>query len=122
MILLTTTCKGKSNGFDVQMKKDKPYPKILKVDALELKKYGLENYFFTAARFNISDMGESSIITSLGNHIVNWNFSRIRKGILNDYKIIKAKETIFDNKFKYNSDEVLVTMENKVRLLKQKIN
>jgi hypothetical protein len=104
------------------MKKDKPYPKILKIDALELKRNGLENYSFTSARFNITDNGESSIITSLGKHVVSWNFSKIKKGVLNDYKIIKTKETIFDNRFKYNSDEVLVTMENKVRLLKQKIN
>jgi len=123
LILICTVCKGKCTGFDVQMGKEKPYPKILKINAIDLKRYGLEKYNFTPARFNISDNStETNIITSLGDHIVNWNFSKIRKGIYDDYKIKKFQENIYDNKFKYNSNQIVSTMEHKLRIQKQNIN
>ena len=112
LILISTVCKGQSNGFDVQMGKEKPYPKILKINAIDVKKYGVEKCSFTAARFNVTDLkGETNIITSLGDYIINWNFSKIKKGVLDDYKVRRAFENIYDNKFKYNSNQIIVTME-----------
>ena len=123
LILISTVCKGQCNGFDVQMGKEKPYPKILKVNSIDLKRCGLERCNFTPARFNVTDnKTETNIITSLGDYIINWNFSKIRKGNLDDYKIKKACERIYDNKFKYNSNQIVVTMEHKLRVQNQNIN
>jgi hypothetical protein len=123
LILICTVCKGQCNGFDVQMGKEKSYPKILKINSIELKKYGLERYSFTSARFNVSEKGaETNIITSLGDHIINWNFTKIRKGIFDDYKIKRFHENIYDNKFKYNVNQIVSTMEHKLRIQKQIIN
>lgn len=122
LMVICTICKGKCTGFDVQMGKEKPYPKILKVDGIDIKKNSLEKFSFTPARFNVTNTQETNIITSLGDFIINWNFAKVKKGVLDDYKIKRAYQNIYDNKFKYNSDQIIVTMQNKLRVQKQKIN
>ena len=120
LILIPTVCKGEQNGFTVQMGKDKPNPKTLKIKPIDVNKYKLGQYNFTAAKFNVSkNDGETNIITSLGDYVIVWNFTKIKKGILDDYKIKKVNQQILENQFKFNKNQFLVTMENKLRIQNQ---
>jgi hypothetical protein len=121
LILINTTCKGSLNGFNVQMGKEKPPLKYLKIKPIDIAKYGLEKLSFTPARFNLSpDSGETNIITSLGDYVINWNFTKVKKGIMDDYKIKKTNDYILDNQFKYNKNQIVVTMDHKLRIQNQK--
>ncbi len=120
LILVPTICKGEKNGFNVQMGKEKPHPKTLKIKPIDLNKYGLDKFNFTAAKFNVNkNDGETNIITSLGDYIIIWNFTKIKKGILDDYKIRKVNQKVLENQFKFNRNQFVVTMENKLRIQNQ---
>jgi hypothetical protein len=122
LILISTTCKGDKLGFDVQMGKEKPKPIILKIKANDIAKFKLDNLVFAPARFNLNrDNGETNIITSLGEYVINWNFNKIKKGILDDYKIKKVYQNVVDNQFKFNRNQIVLTMENKLRIQNQKM-
>ena len=121
LLVITTTCKGSSNGFVDQLGKEKKSTKTLKIKPVDIAKYGLEKEVFTAARFNIcKDDAESNITTSLGEYIVVWNFNKVKKGIVDQYKMKKVNQFVIGNIFKYNKDQVVVTMPNKLRLQSQK--
>ncbi len=121
LLLIPTTCKGDKTGFDVQMGKEKPHPKSLKIKPIDISKYGLERLAFTPARFNVNKLtGETNIITSMGDYIIDWNFNKIKKGILDDYKIKKVNQKILENQFKFNRNQIVVTMQNKLRIQNQK--
>jgi hypothetical protein len=122
LILIPTTCKGEQTGFDVQMGKEKPRPRILKMKTNDIAKHNLSNISFTPARFNVNkEDGETNIITSLGDYVINWNFNKVKKGILDDYKIRKLNQTIVDNQFKFNKNQIVVTMDHKLRIQNQKM-
>jgi len=122
LLLIPTACKGNNNGFNVSMpKNDRPKPKALKLKPIDIAKYKIKSVNFTPAKFNISkDEGETNIITSTGDYIINWNFSKVIKGITDDYKIKKANQNILDSQFKYNKGQIVVTMDNKLRIQNQK--
>jgi hypothetical protein len=121
LMLIPTACKGDKNGFVAQMGKEKPHPITLKIKPMDITKYGLLNLSFTPARFNVSKNNqETNIITSLGDYVINWNFNKIKKGIRDDYKIKRVNQFILDNQFKYDKNQVVLTMENKVRIQNQK--
>ncbi len=121
LILIPTTCKGSKNGFTAQMGKEKPNPRTLKIKPIDVNKYHLEGLNFTSAKFNVSkENAETNIITSLGDYVVVWNFSKIRKGILDDYKIKKVNQNVIENQFKFNRNQIVVTMDHKLRIQNQK--
>lgn len=103
------------------MGKEKPKPKALKLKPIDIAKYKIKSISFTPAKFNVNkDEGESNIITSTGDFIINWNFSKVIKGITDDYKIKKANQNILDSQFKFNKGQIVVTMDNKLRIQNQK--
>jgi hypothetical protein len=122
LLLIPTTCKGDKTGFQAQMGKEKPNPKTLKIKPIDMNKYSLEKLTFKPAKFNVSkNDGETNIITSMGDYVIIWNFSKIKKGILDDYKIKKVNQTVVENQFKFNRNQIVVTMENKLRIQNQKM-
>jgi hypothetical protein len=121
LILIPTSCKGDKNGFLSQMGKEKPNPKTLKIKPIDINKYQLERLSFNHARFDVNQInGETNIITSMGDYVVVWNFAKIRKGILDDYKIKRVNQNVIENQFKFNRNQIVVTMENKLRIQNQK--
>jgi hypothetical protein len=103
------------------MGKDKPPLRILKIRPIDITKYNLEKLSFTAARFDLSkDGGETNIVTSMGDYVIDWNFTKVKKGILDDYKIKKTNQNIIDNQFKFNKNQIVLTMEHKLRIQNQK--
>ncbi len=120
LILISTLLKGGKLGFDVQMGKHKPKPIILKIKANDIAKYKMEDLVLSPAKFNVNkNDGETNIITSMGDYVINWNFSRIKKGILDDYKIKRVYQNVVDNQFKFNRNQIVLTMENKLRIQNQ---
>lgn len=68
------------------MGKDKPDPFKLAIKPRDIAHYNLKQVRFTNARFDNKDP-ESSILTSTGEFIVTWSFSKVKRGILTDYKV-----------------------------------
>jgi len=103
------------------MGKEKPKPKILRLNNNDISKYNISKISFTPARFNVDKVnGETNIITSIGEYIINWNFTKVLKGILNDYKIKKVNQNILGNQFKFNKSQIVVTMDKNLRIQNQK--
>jgi WD40 repeat protein len=123
MVINTVNDNDDTNGFKKPLGKSKHSPKTLKISPQDIVKYGLENDKFTPAKFNISKNDkESNITTSIGEYIVIWNFNKIKKGIVNQYKIKKVNDFVIENTYKYNKNQVIVTMPNKLRVQNQKYN
>ena len=98
-----TSCKSSNTGekYITYRKKEQRF-------RVNIPKYKIDKDKFTPATFNISKDGETNIITSLGEYVVIWNFTKIKKGILDDYKIQKVNQFVIDNQFKYNKNKVLI--------------
>ena len=121
LLLISTVPKGSNqNAFMTRLNKNRPPMKTLKLKVLDITRYGLENQRYTVAKFNVSKKGETNIITSLGEYVIIWNFAKIKKGILDDYKIQKVNQFVIDNQFKYDKNQVVVTMPNNLRIQNQK--
>lgn len=121
LMVISTSYKGESNGFVKRLGKEKKGPKTLKIKPVDITKYGLEREVFTPARFNIcKNDSESTITSSIGQYIIVWNFNKIKKGIIDQYKLKKVNQFVIGNTFKYNKDQVVVTMEKKLGLQNQK--
>ena len=121
LVLKPTQFKGEKNGFISSMGKDKPRPKSLKLKPIDIAKYKISSVRFTPAKFNVNqNEGETNIITSTGDYIINWNFAKVIKGITDDYKIKKANQNILNSQFKFNRAQIVVTMDNKLRIQNQK--
>ena len=121
IIINTVNDNNNLNGFEKPLGKSKHGPKTLKISPQDVVKYGLENDKFTPAKFNISKNDkESNITTSIGEYIVIWNFKKIQKGIVNQYKIKKVNQFVIENTYKYNKNQVIVTMPNNLRIQNQK--
>jgi hypothetical protein len=122
LILVPTAMKGDKNGFNTQMGKEKPHPRTLKIKPIDMTKYHLEDLQFTPARFNVNKIdGEANIITSMGDYVVIWNFAKVKKGILDDYKIKRVNQHVIENQFKFNRNQIVVTMDHKLRIQNQKM-
>ena len=121
LMVISTSYKGESNGFVKRLGKEKKGPKTLKIKPVDITKYGLEREVFTPARFNnCKNDSESTITSSIGQYIIIWNFNKIKKGIIDQYKLKKVNQFVIGNTFKYNKDQVVVTMEKKLGLQNQK--
>ncbi len=121
LIMIPTSCKVDKNGFTTQMGKEKPHPKTLKIKPIDISKYQLAKLNFNPAKFNIDQVnGETNIITSIGDYVVIWNFTKVKKGILDNYKIRKVNQNVIENQFKFNRNQIVVTMDNKLRIQNQR--
>ena len=123
MVINTVNPENGNNGFEKRLGKFKHGPKTLKITPFDISKYNLQSDNFTPAKFNISkNEDESNITTSIGEYIVIWNFNKIKKGILDQYKIKKVNQFVIGNTFKYNKNQVIVTMPNTLRVQNQKFS
>jgi len=97
LLLIPTECNSGKLGFDQRMGAEKPNPKKLTLRPTDRAKWKVQNLNFTPARFNNGEGNETSIVTSSGDILVTWNFKKILKGVLNDYKIKKLHSAPVDN-------------------------
>ena len=117
LIVFNTQCQG-TNCFKSKIDwREKNKFIYLKISDKDKYLYSLKMQSFNNARFNVSGNEEESlIVTSIGNYIVVWDFNSIKKGIYDKYHIKKDYQEVIDNCFKYNSNEIIVTMPNILRI------
>lgn len=113
--------KGRT-GFEVRMGKQKPVPRKLQLDPLEVAKHGMGKIGFTPAHFNVGEDNEAWIVTSTGPFIVTWNFRKVQQNVRSDYKIKKTTSTVVADQFRYNlDDQAVVSTTDNVYLEKRQL-
>ena len=118
MVIPTSVPSTERTGFEGRgMGKLKPHPYILRLKPKDIQKYGLRKVDFTKAQFDQGrNVDEHWIISSTGQYIVKWNFSKLKKaGIVNSYSIRAANSKVVHNEFRFDRrDDLLVSEQNSV--------
>ena len=116
LIVLPTETEAGSSGFQKSLGKEKPTPLKLTIQSSDIVKYQLDFINFTPARFNNGDnIEEDSIVTSVKNLLVIWNFAKVKRGVLRSYKIKPLDQAAVDGQFQFNNKErVFVTTSRNV--------
>ena len=120
VLLLSTAIPGDAkDGWSKSMTSSARPPIKLQLSAVDLQKYNANNISFTTAHFNTGDnIEEEWIITSVGPHIVTWNFRRIKADPDKwkyAYNIKKLATNVVADQFLYgHKDAVVVTTANNV--------
>ena len=117
LMLINTRGEHDENAFTVALKRAKRKPITLKMSPEDVvqKNLGEDNY--TPAKFDINKTTNETIITSsLGPYIIVWNFEQAKKGIVNSYQIKNVSEYVIGNTTKFDKNQLIVTMPNKVLL------
>ncbi|CAG9312448.1 unnamed protein product [Blepharisma stoltei] len=103
LIATPTQSNEGESGFLKKLGKKKQKPRKLVLKPEDIYKYQLTNHKFTAARFDVAERDEESvIITSRGKFLIIWNFNSIKKGKLDNYKVKEIPEEPIKNEFKFN--------------------
>ena len=122
IMLINTRGDNNENAFTFCLKRARKKPKTLKLSPVDIVKYGLEDDCYTPAKFNVSKLNnETRITSSLGQYIIMWNFDDVKKGIVDAYKIKNVNEFVLGNTTRFDKNQLIVTMPNKVRLQNEKI-
>ena len=122
IMLINTKGENNENAFTYCLKRARRKPMTLKLSPVDIVKYGLEDDCYTPAKFNISKLNnECRITSSLGQYIIVWNFDDVKKGIIDAYKIRNVNEFVLGNTTKFDKNQLIVTMPNKIRLQNEKI-
>ena len=119
LLLVLTTVSDEKTGFEETKGKEGVRPVMLRIMPNDIKKYKLEPINFDAARFSVSKKREeTSFVASTGNHLIIWNFSKVKKGILDSYVIVRSNEEVKQSQFKMNKQEVVVMFERNIGINK----
>eukprot|EP00698_Gefionella_okellyi_P012194 TRINITY_DN3265_c0_g1_i1.p1 TRINITY_DN3265_c0_g1~~TRINITY_DN3265_c0_g1_i1.p1 ORF type:complete len:494 (+),score=97.79 TRINITY_DN3265_c0_g1_i1:95-1576(+) len=108
LLVFSTLMEDGSNGFNSRMGSEKPAPRRLQLKPEDLARVGIPD--FTRAYFDQRKDGESFIITSTGNWVVTWNFRKVKRGVLTDYKLIQYEDTIVDKHFQFGPNANVVAL------------
>lgn len=118
LLLLLTAIEGDSKrrtGFQVGMGKKKRRPIKLQLSHTDMVKYNIDEVNFQSASFNTGEgITEEWIVTSTGPYLITWNFMKLKKHGLREYKI-KRTGKIIEAKFRYGKkDNVVVNMPHDI--------
>ncbi|CAK5262685.1 unnamed protein product [Mycena citricolor] len=105
-----------SLGFDRSFPANaKPIPRRLQLRA-EHVAYMNHDISFSPARFNQSETdSENTIVTSTGQFVIAWDFSKVKKGLLDKYEIKKYEDMVIQDNFRFGDDkEIIVALKNNV--------
>ncbi|CCM01608.1 uncharacterized protein FIBRA_03668 [Fibroporia radiculosa] len=111
-----------SLGFDRSFPANaKPIPRRLQLRA-EHVAYMDHSVSFSPARFNMGEgQEENAIITSTGQFVIAWDFSKVKKGQLDKYEIKKYEDMVVQDNFKFGDDkEIIVALQNNVLAVNKK--
>lgn len=117
VIPLLIESTGKT-GFEARMGKEKPTPMKLSITPQDRLKYGIEQVRFTKAKFNtgtVANTHERWIATSTGQFVITFDFTQIKKGKRDAYKITDSGESVVRDVFRHNhQNEVIVAQSDDV--------
>ncbi|KAJ6599005.1 VID27 cytoplasmic protein-domain-containing protein [Mycena vulgaris] len=93
----------------------KPIPRRLQLRA-EHVVYMNHDISFSPARFNQSETDtENAIVTSTGQFVIAWDFTKVKKGLLDKYEIKKYEDLVVQDNFRFGDDkEIIVALANNV--------
>lgn len=120
ILLIDTTIKDGQYAGRIGFERSFPAAAKPKGKRLQLKPQHvaeLGGVSFTPAHFDTTSSGEQTIVTSTGDALIAWNFTKVRSGRTHDYVIRRHGETIAAGSFKYGTDkEIIVTLPQDVLL------
>lgn len=61
------------------------------------------------------------IISSLGQYVILWNFTQVQNGQTDLYRIINANEIVVDNTTKFDKNQIIIALSDKLRLQNEKL-
>jgi hypothetical protein len=61
------------------------------------------------------------IISSLGQYVILWNFTQVQNGQTDLYRIINANEFVIDNTTKFDKNQIIIALSDKLRLQNEKL-
>ncbi|ORZ36573.1 VID27 cytoplasmic protein-domain-containing protein [Catenaria anguillulae PL171] len=104
-----TTAKGAATtAFSTRMPKDgRPSAARLALRPEHVAKMGMAPRF-TAAYFNVSVTGESSLVTSTGPYVITWSLDDVIKGRKDKYVIKRYDEDVVADQFRFGDDQQIV--------------
>ncbi|KAJ7129602.1 VID27 cytoplasmic protein-domain-containing protein [Mycena epipterygia] len=93
----------------------KPIPRRLQLRG-EHVAYMNHDISFSPARFNQSETeSENAIVTSTGQFVIAWDFTKVKKGLLDKYEIKKYEDLVVQDNFRFGDDkEIIVALANNV--------
>lgn len=110
--------RGETKGaFEKSLGDRKPTPRQLRLHPADVVAEGMRDVSFTAARFNMGDGVERSIVTSTGPFVVTWNFRQVKAGRPRAYSIRRYEDKVVADDFAFNDDgKIVVALPNNVSL------
>lgn len=122
IMVINTENEYNYNGFNTCLGRIKINPLILKLSYNDLIKYKIENELFTPAKFNNNtNCNEMMIISSLGQYVILWNFKQVQNGNTDSYRIINANQFVIGNTTKYDKNQLIIALSDKLRLQNEKL-
>lgn len=113
-ILLLPTFQNGASAFDKMfLKKEKPVPRVLRVDPKTLVRMGLGKITFKTGKFDVKEgLGESLIVGTAANCIVVWVLEDVLRNDCVSRRVKRVKEGIVVSKFKRNQDSIIAALKN----------
>ena len=122
IMVVNTENEFNLNGFNTSFGRSKIKPLILHLSPNDLMKYNISNELFTPAKFNNNtNSNEVMIISSLGQYVILWNFKQVKNGVTNLYKIINVNEFVIGNTTKFDKNQLIIALSDKLRLQNETI-
>lgn len=122
IMVINTVIEDNYNGFNKCLGRIKVKPLILKLSKYDLNIYNIDNKLFTPAKFNnITNSKEIMIISSLGQYLILWNFDQVQNGQTDLYRIINVNEIVIDNTTKFDENQLIVALSDKLRFQNEKL-
>jgi len=115
--VILCTCKNyilvylATSDYSKRLGKDKPTPKRLQLKPQHLSLIN-EEVSFTPAKF---DRDDRLIITSTGRFVVKWKVEDVLAGCVYNYSLKALYDTIVDEKFTFNGNDIVVALPNDVK-------
>ena len=122
IMVINTENESNLSGYMTCFRRTKKKCIILKISHNDLIKYKINDELFTPAKFNNNTNNkEIMIISSLGNFVIIWDFSQILKGEVNSYKIINVNEYVIGITTKFDKNQLVITLPDKLRIQNEKL-
>jgi len=121
IMVIPTQCSNGKTGFEKRMGAEKPAPRTLRLSNNDVVRFNLRGKSFTRATFdNGKTNHDKYVVTSIGSFIVSWKLSHIKRGELGNYRIKNETEEVVCSEYRFDAQDVLITMPQKMALGKRK--
>lgn len=119
-LILLPTAMGEQSAYKTTfLKTKKPHPNILKIDPAQVKHYQMNEVSFSSAKFDDKQKeSEEYVVGATGRFLVFWSLKNVAKGKLFSTGIKPLEDTVVKNEFKFNNDNVVTVLPNRIMVEK----